>query len=113
VAGRAHVIGTSGTVTSLAGVHLDLPKYQRARVDGYWFNVADCRAVIDKLRAQSLAERAANACIGKDRADLVVLGGAILDAVLRGWPASRIRVADRGLREGVLMRLMAQHGARP
>jgi exopolyphosphatase/guanosine-5'-triphosphate,3'-diphosphate pyrophosphatase len=112
VAGRAHVIGTSGTVTSLAGVHLDLPKYQRARVDGYWFDVTECRATIARLLAQTLDERAANACIGKDRADLVVYGGAILDAVLRAWPASRIRVADRGLREGVLMRLMAQHGAR-
>lgn len=112
VAGRAHVIGTSGTVTSLAGVHLGLPKYQRARVDGYWFDVRECRATIARLLAQTLDERAANACIGKDRADLVVFGGAILDAVLRVWPASRIRVADRGLREGVLMRLMAEHGAR-
>lgn len=111
-AGRAHVIGTSGTVTSLAGVHLDLPRYQRARVDGYWFDVGECRATIARLLAQTLDERATNACIGKDRADLVVFGGAILDAVLRVWPASRIRVADRGLREGVLMRLMAQHGAR-
>jgi len=109
--GRAHVIGTSGTVTSLAGVHLDLPRYQRARVDGYWFDVADCRATIARLLAQNLDQRAANACIGKDRADLVVLGGAILDAVLRVWPTSRIRVADRGLREGVLMRLIAEHGA--
>lgn len=113
LAGRAHVIGTSGTVTSLAGVHLDLPRYQRARVDGYWFDVGECRATIARLLSQSLEERAANACIGKDRADLVVFGGAILDAVLRAWPATRIRVADRGLREGVLMRLMAQHGARP
>jgi exopolyphosphatase/guanosine-5'-triphosphate,3'-diphosphate pyrophosphatase len=113
LAGRAHVIGTSGTVTSLAGVHLGLPKYQRARVDGYWFDVGDCRATIARLLSQSLDERAANACIGKDRADLVVFGGAILEAVLRVWPAPRIRVADRGLREGVLMRLMAQHGARP
>lgn len=113
LAGRAHVIGTSGTVTSLAGVHLDLPRYQRARVDGYWFDVGECRATIARLLSQSLEERAANACIGKDRADLVVFGGAILDAVLRVWPTARIRVADRGLREGVLMRLMAQHGARP
>ncbi len=111
VAGRAHVIGTSGTVTSLAGVHLDLPRYQRARVDGYWFDVGECRATIARLLAQTIDERAAQPCIGKDRADLVVFGGAILDAVLRVWPASRIRVADRGLREGVLMRLMAQHGA--
>jgi exopolyphosphatase/guanosine-5'-triphosphate,3'-diphosphate pyrophosphatase len=110
--GRAHMIGTSGTVTSLAGVHMNLPRYERAKVDGYWFDVGDCRAAIARLLAQDHAGRAANACIGKDRADLVVAGGAILDAVLRVWPVDRIRVADRGLREGVLMRLMAQHGAR-
>jgi exopolyphosphatase/guanosine-5'-triphosphate,3'-diphosphate pyrophosphatase len=110
-AGRAHVIGTSGTVTSLAGVHLGLTRYQRQRVDGMWFDVSDCRAVIKRLLSETQAERAANACIGKDRADLVVPGGMILDAVLRAWPAPRIRVADRGLREGVLMRLIAKHRA--
>jgi exopolyphosphatase/guanosine-5'-triphosphate,3'-diphosphate pyrophosphatase len=68
--------------------------------------------VIAKLLAQSREERAQNACIGKERADLVVIGGAILDAVLRVWPAERIRVADRGLREGVLMRLIAEHAGR-
>jgi exopolyphosphatase/guanosine-5'-triphosphate,3'-diphosphate pyrophosphatase len=107
--GRGHIIGTSGTVTSLAGVHLKLARYSRARVDGMWFDVEDCRAVIARLLTQSREERAANPCIGKDRADLVLIGGAILDAVLRVWPAQRIRVADRGLREGVLMRLMAKH----
>lgn len=111
--GRGHIIGTSGTVTSLAGVYLDLPRYNRARVDGMWFDVKDCRATIAGLLLQSREQRAENACIGKDRADLVVIGGAIFDAVLRVWPADRIRVADRGLREGVLMRLMAQHGVRP
>jgi exopolyphosphatase/guanosine-5'-triphosphate,3'-diphosphate pyrophosphatase len=110
--GRSHIIGTSGTVTSLAGVHLDLPRYNRAKVDGIWFDVRDCRATIARLLSQTREERAANPCIGKERADLVVIGGAILDAVLRVWPAQRIRVADRGLREGVLMRLMAEHGAR-
>ncbi len=108
--GRAHVIGTSGTVTSLAGVHMGLTRYQRVRVDGYWFDVAHCRAIIAQMLAKTLEQRAANPCVGKDRADLVVLGGAILDAVLRVWPTDRIRVADRGLREGVLMRLMAKHG---
>lgn len=107
--GRGHIIGTSGTVTSLAGVYLDLPRYNRAKVDGMWFDVNDCRNTIAKLLAQTRDERAANACIGKDRADLVVIGGAILDAVLRVWPAPRIRVADRGLREGVLMRLIAEY----
>ncbi|HYD89248.1 MAG TPA: Ppx/GppA phosphatase family protein [Vitreimonas sp.] len=107
--GRADIIGTSGTVTSLAGVFLDLPRYNRARVDGMWFDVDDCRRTIATLLSQSREERADNPCIGKDRADLVVMGGAILDAVLRVWPAQRVRVADRGLREGVLMRLMAAH----
>jgi exopolyphosphatase/guanosine-5'-triphosphate,3'-diphosphate pyrophosphatase len=110
--GRGDVIGTSGTVTSLAGVHLGLERYARSRVDGYWFDAGECRATIRRLLHESLEQRAANACIGKDRADLVVHGGAILDAVLRVWPASRIRVADRGLREGLLMRLMAEHAAR-
>lgn len=109
--GRAHIIGTSGTVTSLAGVHLGLPRYMRQRVDRMWFDVKDCRATIAHLLSQSKDERALNPCIGKDRADLVVIGGAIFDAVLRVWPSDRIRVADRGLREGVLMKLMAQHGA--
>jgi len=109
--GRAHIIGTSGTVTSLAGVHMGLARYQRARVDGYWFDVAACRATIAQMLAKTLEQRASNPCVGKDRADLVVLGGAILDAVLRVWPSERIRVADRGLREGVLMRLMAKDGA--
>lgn len=108
--GRGHIIGTSGTVTSLAGVFLDLPRYSRARVDGIWFDVKDCRAVIARLLTQTREQRAQNACIGKDRADLVVIGGAILDAVLRVWPVERVRVADRGLREGVLMRLMSEHG---
>ncbi len=107
--GHGHIIGTSGTVTSLAGVFLDLPRYNRQRVDAMWFDVKDCRGTIARLLSQTREQRAENACIGKDRADLVVIGGAILDAVLRVWPAERIRVADRGLREGVLMRLMAQH----
>ncbi len=104
------MIGTSGTVTSLAGVHLGLPRYMRQRVDGMWFDVADCRAVIAHLLSQSKEERALNPCIGKDRADLVVIGGAIFDAVLRVWPSDRIRVADRGLREGMLVELMRADG---
>jgi exopolyphosphatase / guanosine-5'-triphosphate,3'-diphosphate pyrophosphatase len=111
-AGRAHIVGTSGTVTSLAGVHLGLRRYQRSKVDGIWMSVEDCRATIAQLTDLTRAERAANPCIGQDRADLVLPGGAILEGVCRAWPVSRLRVADRGLREGVLMRLIAQHGAR-
>lgn len=109
--GRAHVIGTSGTVTGLAGVHLGLARYQRAKVDGVWMRSADCVATTKKLRAMSHAERAAHPCIGRDRADFVLPGCAILEAVLRVWPCERLRVADRGLREGVLMNLMTAHAA--
>lgn len=110
--GSAHIVGTSGTVTSLAGVHLGLKRYMRSRVDGVWMSAQECRATIRQLLAQSVDDRAINSCIGRDRADLVVPGGAILEAVLDLWPAERVRVADRGLREGVLMRLIAAHKAR-
>ncbi len=113
-AGRAHIVGTSGTVTSLAGVYLKLPKYQRNKVDGLWMTTEQCHATIADLVAVSRGERTGNPCIGKDRADLVIPGGAILEAVGRVWPTARVRVADRGLREGVLMRLIAEHKqARP
>jgi exopolyphosphatase / guanosine-5'-triphosphate,3'-diphosphate pyrophosphatase len=107
--GRAHIVGTSGTVTSFAGVHLGLQRYERARVDGLWLTADDCRRVINMLLHQTREERARHGCIGKERADLIVYGGAIFDAVCRVWPTERIRVADRGLREGVLMKLIATH----
>lgn len=106
--GEAHLLGTSGTVTSIAGVHLKLPRYKRAAVDGLWLSLEEARAATEKLRAQSYEERCAEPCIGKERADLVVAGCAILEALVQEWPTSRIRVADRGLREGILMDLMAQ-----
>jgi exopolyphosphatase / guanosine-5'-triphosphate,3'-diphosphate pyrophosphatase len=114
-AADVHMIGTSGTVTSLAGVHFNLRRYQRARIDGAWLSDAECRAAVAKLLAMSRGERASHPCIGGARADLVAAGCAILDAVHRHWPSARIRVADRGLREGLLMRLIAahQHGAPP
>jgi exopolyphosphatase/guanosine-5'-triphosphate,3'-diphosphate pyrophosphatase len=105
--GRAHIVGTSGTVTSLAGVHLNLPRYRRTLVDGVWMTRSECAAAVSKLRATTRAERAAHPCIGRERADLVLPGCAILEAVLTLWPSERLRVADRGLREGVLMTLMA------
>lgn len=110
-ADRAHIVGTSGTVTSLAGVHLALPRYQRARVDGLWMSADECRAAANQLLALDVAGRASHPCIGAERADLVLAGCAILEAVLRLWPSKRLRVADRGLREGVLMTLMARHKA--
>ncbi|MBP1850520.1 Ppx/GppA phosphatase family protein [Rhizobium halophytocola] len=105
-----HLIGTSGTVTTLAGVHLDLPRYDRRRVDGLWLSDDEVSAMQAKLLSWDYTERAANPCIGPDRADLVLAGCAILEAIRRRWPASRMRVADRGLREGLLTDMMADDG---
>ena len=106
-AGGVQAIGTSGTVTTLAALHLGLSRYDRARVDGTAVEMADLRAVIARLRAMTLEERARTGCIGRDRADLVLAGGAILEAVLEAWPVERLSVADRGLREGMLLGLIA------
>jgi exopolyphosphatase/guanosine-5'-triphosphate,3'-diphosphate pyrophosphatase len=111
-AGRAQLIGTSGAITSLAGMHLGLKRYERARVDGLWLSRAECEAAADKLMALDLAARAAEPCIGRDRADLVLAGAAILQAVQELWPCERVRVADRGLREGILLSLVAEGAAR-
>ncbi|HLC09474.1 MAG TPA: Ppx/GppA phosphatase family protein [Methyloceanibacter sp.] len=105
-----HFLGTSGTVTTIAGIHLALPVYERSRVDGCWLSARESREVSDKLLAMSYAERAAQPCIGQERADLVLAGCAILEALLRIWPCERLRVADRGLREGILATLMAEDG---
>lgn len=106
--GRGHLVGTSGAITSLAGVHLNLRRYQRDRVDGLWMTRAECDAAADRLKAMGPKGRAAEACIGPDRADLVLAGAAILEAVQRAWPSERVRVADRGLREGLLLQQMRE-----
>ncbi|NKN38637.1 exopolyphosphatase [Agrobacterium sp. a22-2] len=105
-----HLIGTSGTVTTLAGVHLDLPRYDRRRVDGLWLTDDEVSAMQAKLLSWDYSSRAANPCIGPDRADLVLAGCAILEAIRRRWPSNRMRVADRGLREGLLTDMMADDG---
>jgi len=101
--GRGHLVGTSGAITSLAGVHLNLERYRRDLIDGLWMTRAECEAAADRLKALGPAGRAAEQCIGPDRADLVLAGAAILEAVQRAWPCERVRVADRGLREGLLL----------
>jgi exopolyphosphatase/guanosine-5'-triphosphate,3'-diphosphate pyrophosphatase len=108
--GNTHLLGTSGTVTTVAGVHLGLPRYERSRVDGCWLEIGNVRGVTDRLLGSSYEERVAEPCIGKERADFVLAGCAILEALLRMWPCERLRVADRGLREGILATLMAQDG---
>ncbi|MBN8981717.1 MAG: Ppx/GppA family phosphatase [Rhizobiales bacterium] len=105
-----HLLGTSGTVTTVAGIHLGLLRYDRRRVDGLWMNDGEIDRAIAQLMAMSYRQRADNACIGTERADLVLAGCAILDAIRRAFPLSRLRVADRGLREGMLVEMMRADG---
>lgn len=107
--GRGHLIGTSGTITSLAGIHLKLPYYQRAKVDGLWLRSSDAVAVARDMGSRTFDERAKEPCIGTDRAQLLVSGCAIIDVLCEMWPSKMIRVADRGLREGILIGLMQKH----
>ncbi len=107
---KVHLLGTSGTVTALAGVHLDLDRYDRRRVDGLWMDRDSVDRMVEKLVGWDFQQRVANPCIGADRADLVLAGCAILEAIRAVWPSERLRVADRGLREGILSELMADDG---
>jgi exopolyphosphatase/guanosine-5'-triphosphate,3'-diphosphate pyrophosphatase len=108
--GGVHMLGTSGTVTTLAGVHLNLPRYDRRRVDGTWLSDVQVGDLVGALVAMDYEMRVANPCIGRERADLVLAGCAILEAMRRRWPCRRLRVADRGLREGALVQMMAEDG---
>lgn len=101
--GEAYIVGTSGAITSLAGMHLRLERYDRSRVDGLWMQQSQCQDVITRLLDLGRSGRELEPCIGRDRADLVLAGAAILEAVQRLWPCERLRVADRGLREGLLL----------
>jgi exopolyphosphatase/guanosine-5'-triphosphate,3'-diphosphate pyrophosphatase len=105
-----HLLGTSGTVTTIAGVHLKLPRYDRRRVDGCWMSAGQVSAVLEALLDMSYEDRVANPCIGPERADLVLAGCAILEAIRRAFPCARLRVADRGLREGMLVQMMREDG---
>jgi exopolyphosphatase/guanosine-5'-triphosphate,3'-diphosphate pyrophosphatase len=105
--GRMHLLGTSGTVTTLAGVHLGLARYDRRRVDGTWMSADEVSAMMQRIIAMDFDARVASPCIGAERADLVLAGCAILEAIRREWPCGRLRVADRGLREGILVELMS------
>lgn len=108
---RPRLLGTSGTVTTLGSVHLGLSHYDRSAVDGLIAPAAAMRAISRSLAGKSVPERAQVSCIGAERADLVVAGCAILEAIMDVWPAERLGIADRGIREGILRRLMGS--ARP
>lgn len=104
------LLGTSGTVTTLASLHLGLPRYDRQAIDGLIVPCDSMRAISDRLSGMTLAERQKLPCIGTERADLVVAGCAILESILDIWPAQRLGVADRGIREGILRGLMDRDG---
>ena len=108
--GPLRLLGTSGTVTTLASLHLGLPQYDRRAVDGLIVPAEAMNAIGARLSAMSIAERSELACIGRERADLVVAGCAILDSILEIWPAFQLGVADRGIREGILRSLMRAGG---
>jgi exopolyphosphatase/guanosine-5'-triphosphate,3'-diphosphate pyrophosphatase len=109
---RVQMIGSSGTVTTLAGIHLALPRYIRALVDGSTLTFSQIDRVSSHLAGLDLAGRAASPCVGRERADLVLSGCAILDAICATWPVGQLRVADRGVREGILFDLMNSRRAR-
>ncbi|QSR16675.1 Ppx/GppA phosphatase family protein [Novosphingobium sp. KA1] len=109
--GPLRLLGTSGTVTTLASLHLELPQYDRRMVDGLIVPAESMRGISARLSSMSIEERRELNCIGRERADLVVAGCAILEAILDLWPAARLGVADRGIREGILRSLIASHSS--
>jgi exopolyphosphatase/guanosine-5'-triphosphate,3'-diphosphate pyrophosphatase len=98
-------------VTTLAAVAMGLTRYVRAKVDASWHSCEDILHVVDRLIGLDHAGRAAIGPVGPDRADLVLPGCAIFAAIHTLWPCAQLRVADRGLREGMLRELMLK--ARP
>jgi len=109
-AGPVQMLGTSGTVTTLGGIYLNLPRYDRSKVDGLDMKTETITAISARLAGMNFEERARNGCIGKERADLVIMGCAIMEAVCRRWPLEKVRAADRGIREGLLFGMMRDNG---
>ena len=106
--GNVQMLGTSGTVTTLGAVHLDLPRYDRSKVDGLNLGCENIASISTRLADMDCADRAKHPCIGRERADLVVMGCAVLSAICKRWPVGNIKVADRGIREGLLNRMINQ-----
>lgn len=105
---KVQLLSTSGTVTTLAAIHLNLPRYDRSRIDGITLKVEDIRATTRRLLAMRPSERFNHPCIGHDRADFIISGCAIFDAISALWPMADITIADRGVREGIILSLMEQ-----
>ncbi|MBR2865210.1 MAG: hypothetical protein IKC13_02915, partial [Elusimicrobiaceae bacterium] len=107
--GNVQMIGTSGTVTSLGAFHLNLIRYNRSAVDGLVMTYKEVEDAKNKLEKMTNLERIAHPCIGPQRADLTLAGCAILQAIYEYWKLDEITVADRGLREGILVDLMRKN----
>lgn len=105
---RYHLLGTSGTLTTLAGIKLGLKRYERSRIDGQWLQRDEILKISDDIVSRDFEGRAAIPCVGTDRADLILPGCAILGAIMDNWPCGTLRVADRGLREGILIALLRE-----
>jgi exopolyphosphatase/guanosine-5'-triphosphate,3'-diphosphate pyrophosphatase len=106
---RHHLLGTSGTVTTLAGIALGLPRYVRAKVDASWHDSATILRIADAIAGFDQQQRANLGCVGPERAELIVPGCAIFSAIHAHWPCAELRVADRGLREGMLREMMDEY----
>lgn len=110
--GDHRLMGTSGTVTTLASVYLNLPSYDRRQIDGLHLPTSAMREISQTLAGRPPKGRAEFPTIGHERADLVVAGCAILETIFDIWPGERLGVADRGIREGILRALMASDARR-
>lgn len=103
---RLQMIGTSGTVTTLAAINMGLERYDRRLIDGVFLDVSDIHNICKSIVEMSVEERSQHPCIGMGRSDLVIMGTAILEGICDTWPVQKLRVADRGVREGILMELL-------
>lgn len=108
---NVQLLSTSGTVTTLAAIHLDLPRYDRSKIDGITLSVKDVRATTKRLLDMKQYERFNHPCIGADRADFILSGCAIFEAISTLWPTENITIADRGVREGIILSLLEKNSA--
>lgn len=108
---NVQMLSTSGTVTTLAAIHLDLPHYDRSKIDGIKLSISDIRGATQTLMRMSPAQRAAHPCIGSSRTDFILSGCAIFEAIARTFPIDKITIADRGVREGIIVSLMREVAA--
>jgi exopolyphosphatase/guanosine-5'-triphosphate,3'-diphosphate pyrophosphatase len=112
-AGGVHMLGTSRTVTTLGAIYLDLPRYDRSRVDGLSIRMESIDAICAKLIGLDYDSRHHHPCIGPGRADLMAMGCAVITAIRRHWPATNLTAADRGIREGLLLEMIATAALAP